>query len=72
MIEHTDRGRRGRHHSPGAGSTSEDRPVGMIASPFGQEATTGRFYFWVERQALVEKTQLVRAACQVAGQEITY
>ncbi len=72
MVEWTNRDKRGRQHAPGAWSMNEDRPVGMIASPFGQESTTGRFYFWVQRQALVEKTQLVRAACQVAGREITY
>lgn len=72
MIDNAERSRRDHRNEPHAESEERDRPVGMIASPFGQESTTGRFYFWVERNALVEKTQLVRASSQVAGKEITY
>jgi DNA helicase HerA-like ATPase len=47
-------------------------PIGLVAAPIGQESTTTRFFFWVERDQLVEKTQLVRVTSSINGQEITW
>lgn len=47
-------------------------PIGLVAAPIGQESTSVRFYFWVQRDQLVEKTQLVRVTSSIAGQEITW
>src|SRR6266508_44410 len=33
--------------------------IGRVASPIRNESTSSRFFFWVPRDSLVEKTQLV-------------
>lgn len=46
--------------------------VGRVAAPVGSESTTGEFHFWAPREALIEKTQLVRAESTVAGKSIQF
>jgi hypothetical protein len=51
---------------------SIEQAVGRVASPMRQESTTSRFYFWVRRGKIVEKTQLVRAASLVGELQIRF
>ncbi|TAK28735.1 MAG: ATP-binding protein [Chloroflexota bacterium] len=46
--------------------------IGRVASPVRFESTSGRFFFWVPQETLVEKTQLVHADSSVGGRQITY
>lgn len=46
--------------------------VGRVAAPVGSESTTAEFHFWAPREALIEKTQLVRAESTVAGKSIQF
>ncbi len=46
--------------------------IGRVASPLRQESTTTRFYFWVRREAIAEKTQLVCTAATIGGRAIEY
>ncbi len=47
-------------------------PIGRVASPVRYESTSSRFYFWVERGKLPEKTQLVWTSSQVGSQLIRF
>jgi hypothetical protein len=46
--------------------------IGRVASPPQLESTSEEFYFWVQRDRLVEKTQLVRAESQIEGKKIEF
>ena len=46
--------------------------IGRVASPPQLESTSDRFYFWVQRGRLVEKTQIVRAESVIDGQRIQF
>lgn len=46
--------------------------IGRVASPPQLESTSDRFYFWVQRGRLVEKTQIVRAESLIDGQTIQF
>lgn len=46
--------------------------IGKVASPTSKEATADQFYFWVDREALVENTQIVRTQSQIGGQTYTF
>ncbi len=52
--------------------TTSNQVIGRVASPPQLESTSEQFYFWVQRNMLVEKTQIVRAESQVNGQIIQY
>jgi hypothetical protein len=46
--------------------------IGKIAAPPSQEATSGKFWFWVPEDALVEATQIVTTKSQIAGKDMTF
>jgi hypothetical protein len=46
--------------------------IGRVGAPPRQEATSGRFFFWVPPDALVEKTQLVTCESVIAGRPFTF
>ena len=52
--------------------TTTNQVIGRVASPPQLESTSEQFYFWVHRNMLVEKTQIVRAESEVNGQAIQY
>lgn len=46
--------------------------IGRVASPPQKEATSDQFYFWVDRNVLVERTQIIRASSNIGGQPIEF
>jgi len=46
--------------------------IGRVGAPPRQEATSGRFFFWVPPDALVEKTQLVTCESVIAGRRFIF
>lgn len=46
--------------------------IGRVAAPFGLEATTGEFYFWIRREHLPENNQFVRTESTVGGEKIEF
>jgi hypothetical protein len=59
------------HEAEAAGDKSEGL-IGRVASPPPLESTSDRFYFWVHRGRLVEKTQIVHAESLIDGREIQF
>lgn len=52
-----------------------ERPLGAlgkVASPPQRESTSAEFYFWVASDRLVEKGQIVRTCCVVAGESTVF
>ncbi len=47
-------------------------PLGRIAAPPGHESTSGTFYFWIDRDNQVERTQLVTTSSTVGGQMVKF
>jgi hypothetical protein len=47
-------------------------PLGRVAAPPDHESTSGKFYFWVDRDRSVERTQIVTPRSKVAGQEVKF
>lgn len=56
----------------GAGGDTDSRVIGKVASPPRRESTSEQFHFWVPRDRLVEKTQIVRTDSQVGGRDISF
>jgi DNA helicase HerA-like ATPase len=51
----------------------EDQAVlGKVASPPNKESTCDSFYFWVRRDAVVERTQIVKTTCRLGRQTVTF
>lgn len=50
------------------GATTQPQAIGRVASPIRNESTSSRFFFWVPRNHLVEKTQLVWSESTFGGQ----
>jgi uncharacterized protein len=46
--------------------------VGRVAAPPGLESTSGLFYFWVDRDRCVERTQVVRTRSTLGHREIEF
>lgn len=46
--------------------------IGRVAAPYGLEATTNEFYFWIQREHLPENNQFVRTKSTVGGAEIEF
>lgn len=46
--------------------------IGRVGAPEQQESTSGRFFFWIPPDALVEKTQLVACQSHIAGKDFTF
>ena len=47
-------------------------PLGRVAAPSGYESTSGLFYFWVDREKTVERTQIVTTRSVVAKREVKF
>src|SRR5205085_1906077 len=47
-------------------------PLGRVAAPPEREATSGTFYFWVDRDQSVERTQIVSTRSTVAGRTVRF
>lgn len=47
-------------------------PLGRVAAPPEHESTSGAFYFWVDRDRSVERTQIVTTRSALAGREVTF
>lgn len=47
-------------------------PLGRVASPLRNESTSSRFYFWVPRDRVAEKTQLVWTESDIGGRTVRY
>lgn len=50
----------------------QDQPLGRVAAPAGQESTSEKFFFWVDRDRAVERTQIVRTHCDLAGRPVEF
>jgi uncharacterized protein len=48
------------------------RSIGKVGSPAGKEANADQFYFWIDRTALVEATQIVRTESVIAGKRFAF
>lgn len=48
------------------------RIIGKVASPPKKESTSEKFHFWVRRDELVEKTQIIRTESHVGGNTIQF
>jgi DNA helicase HerA-like ATPase len=46
--------------------------LGKVASPPNKESTCDEFYFWVRRDAVVERTQIVTTTSRLGGQEVKF
>ena len=46
--------------------------IGRVGSPAGKEANADQFYFWVDRNELVEVTQIVRTESIIAGKRFVF
>lgn len=46
--------------------------LGRVAAPPEHESTSGVFFFWVDRDKSVERTQIVTVKCTVAGREVAF
>lgn len=46
--------------------------IGKVASPPGRESTSEDFFFWIAPRQLIEKTQIVRACCQIGETDVTF
>lgn len=53
-------------------NSTVNNAIGKVGSPSGKEATSDQFYFWVDRNALVESTQIVRTSSIIGGQEFRF
>ena len=47
-------------------------PLGRVAAPQGQESTSGKFYFWIDRDKTVERTQIVTTRSTVGTHEVKF
>jgi hypothetical protein len=54
--------------APSVGKT----PLGRVAAPPEHESTSGVFYFWVDRDRGVERTQIVTTKSSVENREVTF
>jgi DNA helicase HerA-like ATPase len=46
--------------------------LGRVAAPPGHESTSGVFYFWVDREKQVERTQLVTTESHIGGRRVRF
>ena len=72
---HTANGHDDNVPTPGATPSvpgAKRRTRGKVASPMRHESTSTLFHFWVPRDTLVEKTQLVRTESVIEGQLLRF
>jgi DNA helicase HerA-like ATPase len=46
--------------------------LGKVASPPNKESTCDEFYFWVRRDAVVERTQIVTTTSRLGGRDVRF
>lgn len=51
---------------------STPAPLGRVAAPPEQESTSGVFYFWVDRDKTIERTQIVTTRSTIGGREVLF
>ena len=56
---------------PGNGRAGAER-LGKVAAPPNKESTSEFFYFWVERDRLVERTQIVTTSSMLGGRTVKF
>ena len=56
---------------PGNGRAGAER-LGKVAAPPNKESTSEFFYFWVERDRLVERTQIVTTSSVLGGRTVKF
>lgn len=47
-------------------------PLGRVAAPPEHESTSGVFYFWIDRDQSIERTQIVTTKSRVGEREVTF
>jgi uncharacterized protein len=47
----------------------DPRALGKVAAPPNKESTSEHFYFWVEREKLAERTQIIHTECQLGDRD---
>lgn len=58
--------------SMAAPATAQLLPLGRVAAPPEHESTSGVFYFWVDRDQSVERTQIVTTSSTVVGRMVRF
>jgi DNA helicase HerA-like ATPase len=53
-------------------SRTDARRLGKVAAPPNKESTSEFFYFWVERDKLVERTQIVTTSSVLGGRTVDF
>ncbi|MFW6295634.1 MAG: ATP-binding protein [Halothece sp.] len=53
-------------------SSNNAQIIGKVASPPRKESTSDQFHFWVKRDELVEKTQIVRTESKIGNDTIQF
>lgn len=51
---------------------AESPPLGRVAAPPEHESTSGLFYFWVDRNQAVERTQIVTTRCRLGSRDVVF
>lgn len=54
---------------------SDEQPkaaLGRVAAPPQHESTSGKFYFWVDRNVSVERTQIVYTNSAIGGRDVVF
>lgn len=62
----------GASHTVAGSSPTDAVALGKVAAPPNKEATSEYFYFWVARDQLVERTQIVRTSSTLRGKRIEF
>lgn len=62
----------GTPHSVAGPSPPSAVTLGRVAAPPNKEATSEFFYFWIARDQLVERTQIVRTSSPMRGKRIEF
>lgn len=57
---------------PNLDSSNPIHSIGRVGSPAGKEANADQFFFWIDRNALVEATQIVRTESVIAGKHFVF
>jgi DNA helicase HerA-like ATPase len=57
---------------PDLGGAGAPEVLGKVASPPNKESTCDEFFFWVRRDAVVERTQIVTTTSRLGGQDVKF
>jgi DNA helicase HerA-like ATPase len=59
-------------HTDSALDSDDAEILGKVASPPNKESTCDEFYFWVRRDAIAERTQIVTTECRLGGRLVKF